>query len=89
MIGARNTINLQPNTSYKHEPLSGAGKIIIELMERDHRFLDLADLLRGPTSEKYVRSENIADECYIKSHEVYMPDDLLELVDREIYATDV
>ncbi|KAI9496976.1 Non-repetitive/WGA-negative nucleoporin C-terminal-domain-containing protein [Zychaea mexicana] len=71
-----------PNASAKHASLMTSSKAIDQLIERDSKYPDLAELLRGPTSESYAKRLSPHEHDFIKENTSVIPPDLSELIDQ-------
>ncbi|KAI8093448.1 Nup133 N terminal like-domain-containing protein [Halteromyces radiatus] len=88
MINSAKTHEQIKHNMNKNEPHVKAGKLLTQLIEKDQKQLDLADLLKGSTSQQYTQPLIRHTDHFIKTGSIRMPDILDEAYDRtEDYNT--
>ncbi|KAI8144562.1 Non-repetitive/WGA-negative nucleoporin C-terminal-domain-containing protein [Fennellomyces sp. T-0311] len=69
------------DASADYASLMNSGKTIEQLIERDSKYPDLADLLRGPTSEQYAKRVSTGEQDFVKDTTRVIPQEISELID--------
>ncbi|KAI9246692.1 Non-repetitive/WGA-negative nucleoporin C-terminal-domain-containing protein [Phascolomyces articulosus] len=75
------SISSSTNASTEHDSSMNSGKKIDQIIERDCKYPDLGELLRGPTSGNYAKRVSQHEHDFVKENTSVIPPHLAEIID--------
>ncbi|KAI8368163.1 Non-repetitive/WGA-negative nucleoporin C-terminal-domain-containing protein [Radiomyces spectabilis] len=64
-----------------HQPLINAQNTLKNILKCDHKCPDLAEMLKGPTSDQYAKHVDSSEQEFVKSDYVQLPESLSDQID--------